>query len=334
MRHLLAVVVGAAALAGPDAHAKGYPFGNTCFHAAIFKGPEAIEACVAEGANPNAPNDNGFAPLHYAAREGLHEAVAALLKAWANPNATNSHGWTALHYAAHSDHHDAMRELLEARADPNLPNVRGRTPLHVAVIATASTGRTETITTLLRFGADPNASKGGWTPLHFAARDGHVNAIPVLLKASARPDVPTPDFGATPLHVLARFMDGRRRPEAISLLVAAGADPEARDVDGRTPLHLAASRAFPDVVRALLSADVGADPNARDREGWTPLLLVSARTTASTEDAEVIAALLAAGADPNVSGQGGKTPLDHAREERHVEAIAALLAAGAKLECS
>lgn len=332
MRHLLAVVVGAAAIAGADAHAKRYPFGNTCFHAAAFKGPEAIEACDAEGADPNTANDDGYLPLHYTAREGFPEAVAALLKAWANPNATGRHGWTALHHAAHHDHHDAMRELLEARADPNLSNNRGRTPLHLAIIATASTGRTETIATLLRFGADPNASEGGWTPLHFAARDGHVNAIPVLLEAGAKPDVPTPDFGATPLHVVARSMEGRRRPEAISLLVAAGADPETRDADGRTPLLLAANSPFPDAVRALLSADV--DPNARDRNGWTPLLLAAARTTASKEDAEVITALLAAGADPNVSDRRGKTPLDHAREDRHVDAIAALLAAGATLQCS
>ena len=71
-----------------------------------------------------------------------------------------------------------------------------------------------------------------------------------------------------------------RRPPgdvaAVALLLEAGADPNARDVSGWTPLHKAAGfNANPAVVGALL--DAGADVHARDADGWTPLHLAAWR---------------------------------------------------------
>ena len=64
-----------------------------------------------------------------------------------------------------------------------------------------------------------------------------------------------PHSGSTPLH-----------HEAVELLVVAGADVEARDDDGRTPLHTA-SRA--EEIAVLVTA--GANLEARDNDGLTPL---------------------------------------------------------------
>ena len=74
----------------------------------------------------------------------------------------------------------------------------------------------------------------------------------------------------------------------------AGADPNAQDGDGKTPLHRAAHwNENSAVIAALLKA--GADPNARSGSGWTPLHEVAGWN----ESPAVITTLLEAGANPD-----------------------------------
>ena len=78
----------------------------------------------------------------------------------------------------------------------------------------------------------------------------------------------------TALHEAARF----GRPGVAKLLLRSGAEVDARDGEGRTPLHLAAAtkhvvagRDYPGVVSLLLES--GADADAEDGAGKTPLML-------------------------------------------------------------
>ncbi len=115
--------------------------------------------------------------------------------------------------------------------------------------------------------------------------------------------------GDTALHIAA----GACRIDMTQNLLAAGADPRARNRRGAEPLHDAACGApgaaawNPDAQAQVISALVaaGADPNTRDKSGATPL-----HKAVRTRCAGAVEALLAAGADPALRTRNGSTPLD------------------------
>ena len=88
-------------------------------------------------------------------------------------------------------------------------------------------------------------------------------------------------------------------PEILSLFMANGADPNIRNSVGETLLHHLAE---PEAIRHLLAA--GADIEARDHKGWTPLM---SHSTDATTGPDAIYTLLAEGADPSARGHRGET---------------------------
>lgn len=112
----------------------------------------------------------------------------------------------------------------------------------------------------------------------------------------------------------------------IEALVAAGADVDAPDRQGRTALQYAAERDYATLVRQLASA--GARPDTPFPSGLPAACLVASRGFANT-----LAALRDAGADVTAaSPKTGKRPVHYAAEGDHVAAVAYLLAAGADVE--
>ena len=120
----------------------------------------------------------------------------------------------------------------------------------------------------------------------------------------------SPD-GWTPLHLAAAFAT----PEAAEALLKHGAEVDAvsKNPQGNRPLHaaLALSR-DPETVRLLLAA--GADPNATQAAGFTPVF--SAAAAGRRDLAEL---LRRAGARMQIGNEQGKTPADFARERGHAE---------------
>lgn len=137
----------------------------------------------------------------------------------------------------------------------------------------------------------------------------------IVRKDSTRLNAVAPD-GFHPLGLAAFF----KREDAARALLELGADvtPASRD-GGFSALHSAVADdegpAAKEIVRMLLAA--GADPNARSASGGTPL-----HTAAFTGNTAILQMLLAAGADPTLADDKGHTPLDIARDRGHSEVSA------------
>jgi ankyrin repeat protein len=121
----------------------------------------------------------------------------------------------------------------------------------------------------------------GFTPLHFAAFFGGVDAVDALLDAGADPNaVAENPMRVRPLHSAAAARDVR----SAERLLAGGADPDARQEGGFTALHAAAQHDDEALAAALLRH--GADPTVRTDDG------ADAAALAEAADATAVMALL------------------------------------------
>jgi ankyrin repeat protein len=265
----------------------------------------------------------GDADLADAAMRQDSGAIVALLESGADPNRMGPDGTPALHWPVRIGDGATAQTLLDAGADPNLANRIGLTPLSLA----ATNGDAPMMRRLLAAGADPDAFDGtGETPLMIAAAIGVAAAAEALLEHGAQVDRRDETYAQTALMFAARAA----RTELVTLLLTAGADPNARTRIGDTPEWiLPNSRAGfgfgIGIVRGGLPADRGMRPAIPG--GLTPLLY-AARSGA------VAAAglLLEAGADLEEPDANGITPLLMAVSNNQVEAAHLLLAAGAAID--
>jgi len=161
----------------------------------------AVGMTTAEAGDRHCYNNSNYSPtkgvdgtLHVSAANGSVEIVEKLLNAGANPDAVNTLGYAPLHVAAWVGQTAIVEALLNAGADPGsvpkkaaasghtLANCAGTTPLHFA----ARVGHTDIVDALLAAGADANAAaKNGTTPMYWADRYGHVDVVISLLNAGA-----------------------------------------------------------------------------------------------------------------------------------------------------
>jgi ankyrin repeat protein len=152
--------------------------------------------------------------------------------------------------AAQSGDLDRLRSVLEEnRSFASMPDEEGYTPLHYA----AYFGHLEAARYLLSIGAeltaitlDPLRSH----PLHAAASSGHAKVAAVLLDAGADPNAEQTGQW-TPLHSAA----AGGHAEIVTMLLQRGADPDRRSASGATPKDLAQERGHANCVEALPDAD-------------------------------------------------------------------------------
>jgi superfamily II DNA or RNA helicase len=91
-----------------------------------------VEELLDEGANPNARDERGRTPLHYAVLSGAEKIVELLVSRKAEVNARDAEGKTPLHYAVQRGDLRTVERLIKARADVNAQDNLGVTPLDLA----------------------------------------------------------------------------------------------------------------------------------------------------------------------------------------------------------
>ena len=141
-------------------------------------------------------------------------------------------------------------------------------------------------------------AEAGYTPVALAAVLNRYEALQALLAAGANPNGLTGVIAGNPMHAHVSN-GGQFNPKVVELLLDYGADIEALDQDGMTPLLKATGYLNLKAVSYLLER--GANVNAKDKRGRRPLHLC-VRTSLQEWDmaGEVAQLLIDAGADPNV----------------------------------
>jgi ankyrin repeat protein len=314
---------------------------STAVNAAVFSHDNTpVEALIAKGADVNAKNKFGMAPLSLAAMEGSSSLVKLLIAKGADVNVREQNGETPLfHFVefysadftammismgadvnAKEDEYGttpmfhvgnkAVIELLIAKgADVNARDKSGETPLFSVV----RNKEADVAATLISKGADVNArDKGGETPLFNAVRSNKTDVVAMLIADGV--NVNTKDHGGE------TALNRAESKDIAELLIAKGVNVNAKDNYGQTPLHRAAQRGKTDVAAMLITK--GADVNARDDQyGETPLFGV--------DNKDVLELLIAKGADVNAKDKIGMTPLLKAAIDNLRSAEELLIAKGA-----
>jgi ankyrin repeat protein len=258
-------------------------------------------------------------------------AVKRFLAGGIDVKAHNSSGETALHLAAANDTDDIIALLVKAGADVNAKDDRGRTPLLVAV--TNGYGGVKATPPLIAAGADLKTRyKAGNSIVFEAANSDAPVPLQALVKAGAELDAPN-DQGDTPLLLAASL--GRK---VTPLLIKLGANVNAKNKEGDTPLISAAEGGELESIRLLIEAK--ADVNAADDQTRTALLNVTNITAAQMNSFKIdeaavtkmVEMLLAAGADVKAKRKyDATTPLMAAAREGHADAVGLLVVAKSPL---
>jgi uncharacterized protein len=251
---------------------------------------ESIALLLAAGARVNAVTQAGFTPLFFAIKSGVPEASAALLAAGADTAHRGPKNTNALQLALYQQNWAAAAQIA-ARLPDHSPwlaerDDQGLPPLNAAAMG----GDTALVKLLLAKGADANGLSGPSTitwvteanfgvapapvpptpPLLLAAQSGQVQAMTLLLAAGADPKFIAADGNTL---VISAAQGGQTA--ALALALDVGPDVNLAQKDGSTALHVLAGGGYSADLAPMLALlhQHGARADLPDRKGHTPAML-------------------------------------------------------------
>lgn len=188
-------------------------------------------------------NAGVYEDILFAAEQGQTDQVVDFLRRGMDVNTTDPQGSTLLMIATRTRNVELARFLLDNRANPLKRNRYGDTALMIAALQ----GYGEIVDMLLLRKVEPNHA--GWTPMHYAAFNGHTQIIAKLLAAGGDANLRAPN-GWTALMLAAR----NGNLEAVRILVGAGADLTVADPEVGTALEIARKGNHADIATFLEKA--------------------------------------------------------------------------------
>lgn len=256
---------------------------STPLHQACCSGHvDVARELLRRGASLEARGSSGNTPLTGACKHGHVGVVRLLLDAGAQLETTNDLGETPL-FAASSecgtqgekvrDYVAIVRELLVRGAATNTRATAVYQDANLPLLVASRDGHAAIVRELIAGGADKNArGLRGKTALHFASKSdkGSADTVRELLKREHGADAVVDardDEGRTALHAAAGNVD---KSEVVHLLVARGADINARQHDGATALICACTVGADEIVRILLARE-GIDARIETNAGVSAL---------------------------------------------------------------
>ena len=321
-----------------------------------------VRALLKSGIDVNARSGDGSTALLWAVNSNNLEIARALIAAKANLDAANDFGVTPLLHASGTGDAAMVELLLRSGASPSKAHPEGQTPL----LAAARSGSVPTVRHLLARGVDVNHTESfqSTTALMWAAAEGHIDVVDLLLEAGADPNrqghVTTlkdrhnadhPTGGFTALMFAARRGDDA----LVRRLVARGANVNLKNGDSASAAMIAMYNDRFDVANTLI--ELGSDVNdgslyvaAEMRDATTDQFAFDGSRRRPDYANKVTALdlmriLLDRGADPNQRFQGqfhsthmpntdrfDNTPFFRSAVASDVEALKVMVGHGAKLD--
>ena len=268
-------------------------FGRTALiYATIYQYTEIVYLLLKNGANPQLEDqDNKKTSLHYSSENGNLEITALLIKFQSTLSPQDDMKQTPLHSALNMGHLDIAKLLIKYGADINNRSKNGVTPLHYC----AQFGFNELIKILLHKGAKIDAKDNKLqTPFHYACIHGQIVSAYVLMHEGSHITVCNlEEYNALQLAIL------NKQEKIVDFLLNLNYPVNNIAINNNNTLHCAVRTGNLNIVKSVVNN--GSDLNA--------LSFYGTALHESIENKDILKFLLDSGANPNIKGKHGYTPM-------------------------
>ncbi|KAG0253710.1 phosphate system positive regulatory protein pho81 [Mortierella polycephala] len=246
---------------------------RTCLHEAAMVGRLfLLQLCVSNGVSPECMDVYGRRPLHYISMYGYADCATYLLSLGASMTATDHDGFRPLIYSVMNGHTKCVEIFLANNVEIEASKEGDPIPLSLA----CHYGHEDIAMMLIGRGANVRACNAdGLEPLHITCREGHTRLAKTLAARGARPDQEDKYMCWTPLFYAA----SEGHVDCVRILLEAGCNVNVLDEHDKTPIYYAASEGHADCVALLVNAGGKAEgktlglPVDTDMETPPPLTL-------------------------------------------------------------